>query len=234
MVGSLLDAHPDIVIAHEYDILGSFREFNSREAVFDALMQTSEEQAAQGRISNKYSFKIDNAFQGNSSKPRIIGDKKGSRSSIRINENPALLDEFQQKVQLPLKLIHVIRNPFDILTTKGGYKNGEPCEVTESQIRIAINQLELEANVNDRLIRSGKYDIYSFKHESLIESPEKVLSALVTWLGCECSDTYLESCTKILFPSAQLSRLKYPWTDSLKSEVKKRIQCYSSFSQYSY
>ena len=51
---------------------------------------------------------------------QVIGDKKGTATSslLRNSENFQVLDEMQNALQIPLKFIHVIRNPFDNIATK--------------------------------------------------------------------------------------------------------------------
>ena len=50
---------------------------------------------------------------------KVIGDKKGGRTS-QILTNPdkvTILEDIRQVVQVPLKFIHVFRNPFDNIAT---------------------------------------------------------------------------------------------------------------------
>jgi len=50
---------------------------------------------------------------------QVIGDKKGGRTS-EILMDPSkisILDEIKQVVQVPMKFIHVTRNPFDNIAT---------------------------------------------------------------------------------------------------------------------
>ena len=80
LIGALLDAHPEIVIPHEYDILGRWNEFRSvnvrsknqkKYMVFHALQQLSEEQAMFGIRANnsllgpsKYTYNVPGLWQG--------------------------------------------------------------------------------------------------------------------------------------------------------------------------
>ena len=50
---------------------------------------------------------------------KVIGDKKGGRTSqILINpDKVSILEEIRQVVQVPMKFIHVFRNPFDNIAT---------------------------------------------------------------------------------------------------------------------
>ena len=53
LVGAILDAHPEVIIPHEYDVMGKWRgfspdRFQSRNNLFSALHQLSMRQAAFG------------------------------------------------------------------------------------------------------------------------------------------------------------------------------------------
>ena len=51
--------------------------------------------------------------------PKVIGDKKGGHTSkILIDPNKmSKLEEIRQIVRVPMKFIHVTRNPFDNIAT---------------------------------------------------------------------------------------------------------------------
>jgi len=51
---------------------------------------------------------------------KVIGDKKGGRTSEILSDNSAkmsILEEISNVVQVPMKFIHVTRNPFDNIAT---------------------------------------------------------------------------------------------------------------------
>ena len=49
---------------------------------------------------------------------KVIGDKKGGRTSKSLAQNLSVLEEIKQVVEAPMKFMHVIRNPFDIRATE--------------------------------------------------------------------------------------------------------------------
>ena len=51
--------------------------------------------------------------------PKVIGDKKGGDTALALNRLGSLsvLEEIKQVVQVPMKFIHVHRNPFDNIAT---------------------------------------------------------------------------------------------------------------------
>ena len=50
----------------------------------------------------------------------MIGDKKGGGTTMELTEKPekfAILKELNETLDIPLKFLHVIRNPFDVIST---------------------------------------------------------------------------------------------------------------------
>ena len=51
---------------------------------------------------------------------QVIGDKKGGGTTMELTEKPhmfSILKELNETVGIPLKFIHVIRNPFAVIST---------------------------------------------------------------------------------------------------------------------
>lgn len=48
---------------------------------------------------------------------QVIGDKKGGRTTRLLASNNNLLGNMSKTVNLPIKIIHVVRNPFDNIAT---------------------------------------------------------------------------------------------------------------------
>ena len=49
-----------------------------------------------------------------------MGDKKGGGTTMELTEKPHkfdILEELNEAVGIPLKFLHVIRNPFDVIST---------------------------------------------------------------------------------------------------------------------
>ncbi|KAL9978240.1 hypothetical protein ACROYT_G015735 [Oculina patagonica] len=68
-----------------------------------------------------YSYNVPGAWQGTfNGKLKVIGDKKGGGTTMELTEKPekfSILKELNETVGIPLKFLHVIRNPFDVIST---------------------------------------------------------------------------------------------------------------------
>jgi len=51
---------------------------------------------------------------------QVIGDKRGGGTTMELTEKPekfSILKELNETLGIPLKFLHVIRNPYDIIST---------------------------------------------------------------------------------------------------------------------
>jgi hypothetical protein len=120
MVASLLDAHPGAAVANEFDAIKGYENGETREELFTKLVAVSTAYKIVGRCQAGYRFDIPGVAAlpfTPERKLRLIGDKlAGVTSRKRLSE--AELVNFQQFVGLNMKLIHVVRNPFDMVASR--------------------------------------------------------------------------------------------------------------------
>ena len=83
LVGSLLNAHPEILIAHELDALGYVEHHFGRAQLYALLLERDQVFASMGRKWMGYDYVVPNQFQGRWSRLRVIGDKRLRHSRHR-------------------------------------------------------------------------------------------------------------------------------------------------------
>ena len=141
IIGSLLDAHPNVVIAHEYDVfkkLPSLIEHSSArgqanftEAVkvqlFNELYQNSYSNVflngTRSKNNKGYNLTLNGTWQGRyKDQILVVGDKKGGASSHLYAQSSAkflkMYNKLLEMIQIPVVVFHCVRNPFDIISTK--------------------------------------------------------------------------------------------------------------------
>lgn len=62
LMGSLLDAHPNAVIAHEMNFLRYFRLGFSREQIYQLILRNAQETAQEGRFQSGYTYAVPNQW----------------------------------------------------------------------------------------------------------------------------------------------------------------------------
>ena len=230
LVGSLLDAHPNIIIGHELHSLKLFKQGVNPQKIYYLLLQNSKRKARHGRQETGYSYALPNQWQGNFETLKIIGDKKGSGTSRIVGDSPEILTTLFNKLDVPVKFIHVTRNPYDNISTIVSMAYLNKPDLTYG-INTYFTKCEAVAYLKKQISKS---DILDIRHESLIDNPKTVLSQLCNFLEVEINNNYLNDCASIVFKSPKKSRLKYEWSDELIKRVKNQIDKYEFLQGYSY
>lgn len=120
MVASLLDAHPEAAVANEFDAVKAYLNGETRETLFRKLVAISTAYKIVGRCQAGYHFVVPGVTPlpfDNGRQLRVIGDKMAGVTS-RKQLGLADLETFQKYVGLNVSLIHVVRNPFDMVASR--------------------------------------------------------------------------------------------------------------------
>ena len=227
LVGSLLDAHPNIIIGHELNALKLFEQGVSYQKIYYLLLQNSQRKANAGRQETGYSYEVKDQWQGKFKTLKVIGDKRGSATNFVIRNNPEILDTLPDKINVPIKFIHVVRNPYDNITTMISRKKAD----LEYGIESYFTKCKTVAYLKTRIDESEILDI---RHESLIEDPKAVLRQLCNFLEVEIDPKYLDDCANIVFKSPKKTRFNYKWDEQSIELVRSKIEQYDFLQGYSY
>lgn len=227
LVGSLLDAHPNIIIGHELNALKLFQQGVNCQRIFYFLLQNSRRKARAGRQETGYSYEVPNQWQGKFQSLKVIGDKRGSATNYIIRTNPEVLNILPDRLDVPIKFIHVVRNPYDNITTMIARKKAD----LEYGINSYFTKCKTVAYLKTQI---REQDILDIRHESLIDDPKATLKQLCNFLEVETNQQYLDDCASIVFKSPNKTRFKYQWNDQSIELVKNQIEQYDFLQGYSY
>ncbi|MDZ7714726.1 MAG: sulfotransferase [Balneolaceae bacterium] len=229
LVGSLLDAHPDMVISHELDALRYLRAGFSREQIFSLILHKDKVFTGKGREWTGYDYAIEGLWQGRYRTLKVIGDKKGGGSSRHLQAKPNIIEKLRKKMQLPIKLIHIVRHPLDnIATHKRKYSVGPT-------LQEAIDDYFKRVEANAKLKTEVAPDEWcELTHEEFIEDPEKALTTLIEYLELEPYEDYIKAASEKVFNSPSKSRTKIEWPQEMVDQVEERSQKYDFLRGYEF
>ncbi|MFC7057406.1 sulfotransferase [Halovenus salina] len=159
--------------------------------------------------------------------PAIIGDKKGAASTRRLGHSPELLGELRETVPVPIRAVHVVRNPFDTIASRRNLKETWQEYGIEKYFANADN-VELISEMLD------EDELFRLYHEDLIDDTAGVLSDLCSFLGVDASEEYLAACDDFVFDSAKQTREEIDWTDEEIERINQKSQQYDWLSHYSF
>jgi len=231
LVGAMLDAHPDVIIAKATNPLALVVEDGlSRDAVFTLLVESSRAEALRGRKQNKYRYEVPGQWQGRVRTARVIGDKFSDRTTKRIARTEGALDAFAAEVQLPLRLVHVVRNPFDMVAriTLSKIRRGTPDE----KVARATEYVGRLAGVNAGVIAEAAYPVLTVRHEAVIDDPEGELTRLCGFLDVDPEPGYLAACASIVFRSPHRTRERIDWKPEQVAAIDEIVAGHAFFAGY--
>jgi hypothetical protein len=242
LVGSLLNAHREVLIAHELDALGYVEHRFGRSQLYALLLERDEVFASIGRRWMGYDYVVPNQFQGRWTRLRIIGDKRGHVSTYRLRQRPELLDRVRRVVGVPIRVVHVTRNPYDNIATMarraaegqirrtGGVVADAGAELPAAITRYA----ELCSWIDAIRRRLAPEELLDVVYESFVARPEQSLTALCGFLGVDAEDSYIIDCGGVVWPQVRRARDAVVWSDADRARVDDVIATYPVLAGYSW
>lgn len=227
LIGSLLDAHRNAIIADELDALKYIQAGFSENQLFYLLLRNSEQSARAGRERTGYSYRVPGQWQGRFEELRVIGDKMGRTAAARFVAFPKLLDTLCGRFHVKTKFLHVIRNPYDIISTMA--------LAHPRALEVACDRFfEVVEDVGKIKRRCQTGMVHDLRHEDFVGDPKNELRKVCAFLNLEPGDDYLDACARIVYKSPHKSREKISWSPGLIASVRERMSRIPFLSCYSF
>lgn len=232
MIGSLLDAHPSVILADEVYALRYIQAGFRRDQIFHILLRASQKELLKGRVTARrltpYSWLVPDQWQGRFNTLQVIGDSTTGSSTQQLAEMPNLLEKLR-KVMKPvnLRFIHVIRNPYDpisIMMVRGkrSFENASEHYFASCKMLLGLHN-QLTAS-----------ELLTVRYEDFVNQPEKNLERICNFLGLEATAEYLKACAGILNESPERSRRLVSWEADWVKQVKDQMSRYDFLAGYSF
>jgi len=227
LVGSLLDAHRDAVIAHELDAFKYLNGGLSVDEIIALLILKDLSFTKHGRHWSGYDYLVPNQWQGRFGSLSVIGDKKGGRTTERLRENPELRDRLRRDLNAELRMVHVVRNPFDNIATLANRRR-EPLEA-------AFERYERKTSAISKMKSAlGPSEIVDIRLEDLIANPSAVLIQLCNYLGLEPEESLIRDASSLVFSNPKRTRDSHDWTSAQRGMVDELIASHEFLEGYSF
>jgi hypothetical protein len=232
MLGSLLDAHPNAILADEVDALRYVQAGLKRDQVFHLLLKISRREFMKGRVTARrltaYSWLVPGQWQGRYATLQVIGDSTTGASTQRLSSDPGLLERLDRVLEgVEAKFIHVIRNPFDpisVMMVRGR-------RTFENALEHYFTNCEMLAGLRQRI---SPERLVSVRYEDFISNPKIRLAEICSFLGMSANQDYLQACSDILQRTPERSRQMVEWKPEWIEAVRARITGYDFLDGYSF
>lgn len=256
IIGSFMDAHPNMIIAHEYPLFRTLLSTKMpKNLIFNFLYKNSYDELIEGwrgkiNVKNKgYSLALTGLWQATFDDLKVIGNKHGGSTVQLYRRQPKAFLEamayLKSTVKIPIQAIHVVRNPFDIIATQTLYmKTGvRGVRIAASEDK-KFNDTKLLTEVATDML--GRFSAASklidilhlptleLQSESLIKDPIRVMQSICEFLEVDCPEYYLKACKEKTFSSSTKPRNTVVWPQSLIDVVHKGLEHNPSFQHYAF
>lgn len=233
LVYALLNAHPEVVLSNELGALRFVRYGFSHSQLYSMILRSDQRFAREGFEFQGYVYRVPNQWQGRFSTIRVMGDKDGGRDTMRLCRSPELLERLGHVIKVPIRFVHVVRNPFDMIATfvNRRVQRGERTTLDEA-LKLARQAVDTVRQIAAGLPPDS---LLTIRHEDMIRDPAQTLKRLCRHLNIGAGQDYLQDCARIVFPSSRLTRHSIEWTPRYVELVETEIvDRYDFLSGYSY
>jgi len=224
LLGAVLDGHPRAVVANES--AASFqlwRGWNGPDILRDVLHNASQ-MAAEGRLSEGYRYQVGLPPEAKP-EPLVAGDKVWNPALLILHGNPHLLSSLEERLGMPVRLIHAIRNPYDVIATMHR-RSGAPIE---DRIRWYFMHCEAAAAVRSRQPGDRFLEAH---HADLVADPAAELARLLAFVALPPDDSHLEAIRGLLFSRPRRSSENIDWQPAQIAEIALRMKDFAFLDRY--
>ena len=261
VIGSLMDAHPNMIVAHECNIFVKWRRMhlNNRQRLYTVLYNNSYRNAytsrgwrSSRRVHKGYTLDVSGGWQGRFTKLKVIGDKSGGQASKRYKNSPAMFvdayHQLQKTVGVPVRAIHVVRNPYDMISTEVLYWRSNfnrphliKLNATEEHKYSNIKSLAFHIDRTLALMKSAQtmirdcnLTVLEIHNVDFVHNPRDTMQRVCDFLDLECSEDYLQLSSNKAYTSVSRTRLLVEWPNNQRKRVFAEMHKYPSFKQYTF
>lgn len=261
LVGALLNAHPEIAVAGEYDLLEALRLRPAGPA--RALLLRSEclrigNQQRRGFISTGYRYAVPGC--GPRGRVRVACARRAEKTANAVLRDGPRALRAAERLGLPLRLICVTRNPYDRITTTcvrlaGRARIGPmpgarqvsagklharlaaagDAALFEKFLPVAIDKHIAEDGAVQAVLDEGRYPLFFVRYEDFTAHPRARLRELTEFLGVACRDSHLDAAAAVVRPASRTrDLLSALWTDARRARMQAHIERHAWLRGYAF
>lgn len=223
LLGSIIDAHPNAMVANETSASRLFWNSLSAKEIFEEIHANAEINRKNGRHCGGYSYSITQEPK-NLNDIHVAGDKIWNPAMLLLHGDYRLLHHLETILETNVSILHAIRNPFDTVATMHA-RSGAP---VLDRIAWYFNHCEAASAIRQK---ARCLDVY---HEDVIASPEQEIVKILTFLGLLPNPAFVAECKTLLFKKPKLTRYNIAWTPDELEAMNANIRDYDFLHRYSF
>lgn len=238
ILGGMLDAHKNIVISHELNVLSGIKK-RQKNKLLRSIINQSKLDAERERIQAGYKCSVGGDWQGKFEDLHVIGDKKADWTTLLLIEDPQRLNNLQKLVGVPIKFIHTIRNPFDNIATiirrKEKNKTYTLSSGNERYMQNGVIGYYFDVilkGIKEIRSKTDESNWIEIHNEDLIINPRDTMCKIIEFLGQETYEEHLKLCADAVFDKPHQTRNSIEWKKKEIELVNEKINHYPFLKRY--
>ena len=214
LVRSILDAHPNIAISNEVNVIRRIKAGEDWTLVTGRILANI--QAFERRPEwNGYSYAIRKTHCPGDKRIQVLGDKKAAATTYALLEDFSIADRLMAWSPAPLRFLHCVRHPLDVIATKTQRNRLN----LEQNIPVYYKLEELAVRLGDQV---GAENYQRIHLEELVGDPRRVIQDVVQFLGLSVDEEYLQACQAAVFDRPRQSRQAIEWPPQALAEAQRQ------------
>ena len=255
----MMDAHPNMIIANQFNLFDKLTKKETswdKAFLFDELYRKSYCDATCGWRSDAvdfkgYSLSLNDSLQGRYTTLKVIGDKHGGMASKQYAQSPLeftkVYEKLSNSLDVPFRVIHVVRNPYDMIATNTLYvkrihdqyvsgKISITNKYTAGSMDVKMVEDELFGRVKgvDDMIAALNLTVLEIHSADFIKDPKHTLRSICTFLDLKCPEDYLQACYDKTYRSVSRTRDVLVWDEQWIEDIESRMKQYTFLGRYSF
>lgn len=230
LLGAMIDAHPDAIIADEVDVLSHLEAGFGRRQLLQVLVRNSRREAMKGRVTARrlggYSLAIPDQWQGRHRVVRVIGESRAGPTTRHLGERPDRLDELRAFAgPARLRFIHVVRNPLDPIAAmvRRGGRSVEEASADYARQAESVEQLRARLDPDEWL---------SVRYETMLADPVATVESVLEFLTLEPEAGYVAACAALVDPRRPWERQAIEWSAEELGAVRRIVESHEFLADY--
>lgn len=245
-IGQIINAHPNALVVEEARIFEDLGFSPSREETIDYLIARDrvfsrtwyvkdstvlKAHPAVGfllRAQSRRDFRFPGLSQGYVKLPSVIGNScKADGTLSTVTENPEWISSFESSIGIPVKLVNVVRNPYDIIASQ--------LRAHEASFEDVCSNLETAAyyvSTSRNIVENHR--IITVRQENLATDPATEVRRLFEFLELPVNSRFLKTIAGTLAPAPNKPKSYYPEIAERSERVDNLIARHDFFAGYSY
>jgi len=226
LLGSMLNAHPEMLVSNELDVLFYTQNGVPGRALLGAIAAHDAKFARKNRKNTKgYAYAANTSGLSGNRPIKTVGDKKGYPTARRLSTQPHLLDKLARRTGLPVKVLHLARNPYDMAASFRKW-SGYPLTACTWQVA----EMARLADCAARTIPAEDHLLVRF--EDILATPERAMTRICAFLGRSTAAGDLAPALALVNPGHARPADPGGWDAEARREITAVTDRFAAFASY--